>query len=50
MCKIKLLSFTNINERFKEKLDDGDGEIKQFFTIPYIKGVSEKFRKMAKKT
>jgi len=46
--RIKNLSFTNINERFKEKLND-DGEIKQFFTIPYIKGVSEKFRKMAKK-
>jgi len=46
--RIKNLSFTNINERFKEKLDD-DGEIKQFFTIPYIKSVSEKSRKMAKK-
>jgi len=46
---IKNLSFTYINKRFKETVDD-DGEIKQFFKIPYIKGVSEKFKKkMAKK-
>jgi len=28
---------------------DDDGEIKQFFTIPYIMSVFEKFKKMAKK-
>jgi len=29
---------------------DDDGETKQFFTIPYVKGVFENFKKLAKKT
>jgi len=46
--QIKYLSFTSINERFKETLD-GDSEVWQFFTIPYAKSISEKFKKIAKR-